>query len=262
MPEKGLQAEKGGLGWRGGLRKQQTGMVWAGGLQPGLSQKQKPGSRRSSIWFDFGFEIWWGAQTSRGSSEYGRGSSFASIKSQQRWRTFSRSDEGDYEALICCTPLTLSSKDHRRVGDGVSDNRLRAKNYGGLETNKLLSCCGTSWADSTWAFSSPVILWFCSSQETDLLGKGFCRQLNFDTYTSTLCFYILCQFMLLITAVLRKKMEPTCFGGSKVFIKVFMNDGSTLWCRCSNMRRVCLWTFSLLEISKNKQEIWLKTSLL
>lgn len=56
----------------------------------------------------------------------------------------------------------------------------------------------------------------------------------------------------------KQKMEPTCFGGSKVFIKVFMYDGSTLWCRCSNMRRVCLWTFSLLEISKHKQEIGLK----
>lgn len=56
----------------------------------------------------------------------------------------------------------------------------------------------------------------------------------------------------------KQKMQPTCFGGSKVFIKVLMYDGSTLWCRCSNMRRVCLWTFSLLETPKNKQEIWLK----
>lgn len=30
-------------------KEQKTGIVWAGGLQPGLSQKQKPGSRRSSI---------------------------------------------------------------------------------------------------------------------------------------------------------------------------------------------------------------------
>lgn len=36
-----------------------------------------------------------------------------------------------------------------------------------------------------------------------------------------------------------------CFGGSRVFSKVSMYDGSTLWCRCSSIRRVCLWTFSL-----------------
>ncbi len=48
-------------------------------------------------------------------------------------------------------------------------------------------------------------------------------------------------------AQLNVEMQPTCFGGSRVFIKVSMYDGSTLWWRCSNMRRVCLWTFSLLQ---------------
>lgn len=39
---------------------------------------------------------------------------------------------------------------------------------------------------------------------------------------------------------------PTCFGGSSVCIRVSKYEGSTLWWRCSNMRRMCLWTFSLL----------------
>lgn len=42
-------------------------------------------------------------------------------------------------------------------------------------------------------------------------------------------------------------VKLTCLGGSSVFINDSMYDGVTLWWRCTNIRRMCRCTFSLLE---------------